>query len=955
MPNTDHLQIRPDYVFDMQSKDRQPAGIQSTEYSNPRYRFFRQAHFTAGDEDQFLSFWDTEPSTMPTAESGITGKTPMDVYHTFAYLFHEMKKGIYARIRDKELTNFLPFSRADYENNFASFWRWDTDRFPASDDLFRWVTEKGGHPFHRERIHRITKEWYANNGLIRYEHPISESDSGVNMIRDMFLSLVRERDIPDIDIFINKRDFPVVSRDPTRHPYEAMYGTDPILISRKARMPVLSMTTTVDHMDIPIPTWEDWCRASYQQNGKIFPKGRSCRIYPDIIVSLSKWEEKQSVAVFRGASTGLGVNEETNPRIRFAQLSRTDRNRSPDTGQYDKYIDVGITKWNLRPRRTSPTVPFDTFSETILSTTPLVPYMSLQEQASKYKYILHLPGHSFAYRLSYELGSGSVVIMYPCRYQIWYSHLLCPMQHYVPLAEDEDIFEKIEWCRRHDDLMQTIANNARQFYDTVLSRDGILDFLTTQLWDLHREHGLVIYPGRRSMTAYQALQRQQDESISPKFMSLSPDAWILEMRRATTQEEVTVLWKTAIRFLSDDWWENVAVRQLSRTIKKNRNTEIRQMDCGLHRFCLKIKDMNTSGWSDVETLDFQKNTDHERFITTVALKPLQHWGFFPISYGIRETRKADRFSTVMISHFITGRTMEQWIQSPWTSTDALVTAMMDVLCQIALMLDWMQDVTGFMHMDLYPWNIMIIPVTHGKRKKKFPVWLSRPSRKDYQMTFMEQTEPSWNVSFVDFGRSFVLYKGCLHENVSPFVMNRMHDMITIVWNSIFILFKAHRLSPSNVYTIRSLLRFFDPILPTRFQGGKWKINELLQYLQVHKRFSRLLYETMENPMPKTMTPVAFSLHLQRLMNSFTNFPNKFRVVRNTSFRERVWPHPPPDKSTIDEASLQPPPCFRIWEAQPAITTYYHSVWEWLQNLHSEKDLEGCTLPFKPSDLIFVHS
>jgi hypothetical protein len=597
-------------------------------------------------------------------------------------------------------------------------------------------------------------------------------------------------------------------------------------------------------------------------------------------------------------------------------------------------------------------MPFDTFSDAILSTIPLVDYMSLQDQVSRYKYILHLPGHSFAYRLSYELGSGSVVIMYPSKYQIWYSHLLCPMQHYVPLAEDEDIFEKIEWCRNHDDLMRTIAENARRFYETFLSKNGILDFLSTTLWNLHREKGVVVYPGKQSMTAWQARQRQE-ELVMPKIMHLSPDTWLDEMRRATTQQDVTVLWQTAITCLPQGWWKDAVIEQLSRTIKKNRNTEIRQMDCGLHRFCLKIKDVDVSGWTDLEKKDFQKSTDHERFITTVALKSLQRWGFFPICYGVRENHTVKRSSTVMISDFITGRTMEQWIQSPWTSTDALVTAMLDVLSQIALMLDWMQDVTAFMHMDLYPWNVMIMPVTHGKRKKRFPVWLSRPAKGDYQMTFMEQTEPSWNVSFVDFGRSSVLYKGCLHENVSPFVLNRMHDMITIVWNSIFILFKAHRLSSSNVYTIRCLLRFFDVILPPKFQGGKWKINELLQYLQIHKRFSRLLYETAENPMPKTMTPVSFSLHLQRLMN-YANSSNKFRVVRSTSFDEHPSPHPPPDRSRVAKGSLQPPPCLRIWKTQPDMITYYQAVWLWLHNLHSEKNLEGCTLSLKPSDLVFLH-
>jgi hypothetical protein len=991
MPNTDEFQIHPDFIYrgdrgdngkndgknedkDDERRNKRPnrfvvrnkdereeeeglneSSSSKPRSSNPRYRFFRQNHFTAGDIEQFLTFWD--PSILvedgidsmdsSTALSSSSGITPTDIFGTFCYLFHEMKKGIFLKFFQNELRNFLPFSKADYKNSWSSSFRWNKQRFPELDDLFRFASERSGHAFRNNRVHKSREEWYANNGLIRYEHPISEGDSGVNMIRDMFVCLSKERSIPDVDCFLNKRDFPLISKDPSLHPYDAMYGkstTFPRLTKHQnPTVTVLSMTTTNAHRDIPIPTWEDWCRASYQTEKKLFPK--PYREYPDPMDKEHRvsWEDKIPTVVFRGASTGLSADAYRNPRIRYSMLSLYSDKNSVEP----RYLDVGITQWNLRPRRENVEEVFDTFSEEVLDKVPLVSPLTLVEQ-SRYKYILHLPGHSFAYRLSYELSSGSVVLMYPCQYRIWYSHLLKPMVHYVPLDPEEDIFEKIQWCRENDVVMRRIADNARVFYETVLSRKGILDFLQNTMEDIfvRVQGGRPVYYPFQGKSLEDVKCRLQREYLETLFVENDQrergdlETWMERMKetvggtRTRDEQEETRkrLWRETRRFPMSWWKKNILENSVM--IRHNRNTEIRNFSVGDARFCLKMR-------SSISPVD--KDLVHEAFILdnmTGKNKEMKHLfpifytlGSFPVVDAVVDPKdddgssgsKTTNYISILVTEFIPGRTLEQWLKSPWSSSITLVQSTFDVLSNIALGLDWTQNENGFMHMDMYPWNIIITPLVSessvdSSSEDKIPVWWNlqhtltstvrtvhdgtgkyrvhpvlsnhRPpasvfgprsvttrrigneeptttvTRYGYRHVEEKNRRYTWKVKFIDLGRSHIIHKGYPISNITPFVMNRMHDMISITWNVLYIILKTHHLDPMSMEMVRHIVRFFDPILPPHLRNGSFRIYDFIQYLHAHKRFSTMLQDTYENPMHFHRTPLDFFQHLQSCFSTF---------------------------------------------------------------------------------------
>ena len=160
--------------------------------TNPRYEAFRQTIFTAGDEEQFEQYrdprsYDACTKTIKASEDCLVGHLRVwegfcsiqasAVIHTFRYVFNKMKKGIFVKIAENQLKAFLPFSKASFANEWGETIRVDPARFRNVEHFMRRVSELDGRRFHRHLVNLDPTWWYANNGLVRYERPISEGET----------------------------------------------------------------------------------------------------------------------------------------------------------------------------------------------------------------------------------------------------------------------------------------------------------------------------------------------------------------------------------------------------------------------------------------------------------------------------------------------------------------------------------------------------------------------------------------------------------------------------------------------------------------------------------------------------------------------------------------------------------------------------------------------------------
>lgn len=624
--------------------------------TNSRYKHFKQTHYTAGDEEQFhtsrtftnMKSDPNEDELFDTLHDNLFSKRDVLVWtkfqnlcadsvdNTFRYMFHKFKKGLFIKILDNKLHVFLPFSKAKFVNDWSNNIRFDKTRYKDYNELFKYIAKMEGRRFHPKFLNSDTSEWYANNCLLRCERPISESDTNVAVIKNMLEELCETRTLPDTELFINRRDFPILTRDCTE-PYHHLWGTkDKLLVSHlyPQYAPILSPCTNHRYADILMPTTDDWARVQAKEN-KWFPK--NCREYTT--KNTCKWSEKYSKAVFRGSSTGVGTTIDTNPRLKAAYLSL----------QHTDYLDAGITKWNCRVRKDSSRDYVDTIHVKELPFEK-VEYMSFSEQC-RYKYILHIDGHVKAYRLSQELGSGSLVLMVQSEWNLWYSDMLKPYVHYVPVKADlSNLIEQIKWCVAHDDECQDIVQNATTFYDTVLCKKGILDFLQNTIAKLKYYTGTYTYP---STLPLDVLIR--NEHMSTVNYTLPPS-----FRR---------------------------VRELFH----NNSGTIYMYSCGSSHRIVKTTSHPMK----------RREHIHESFIGTQCLNDLVDViPNFVKCYGL--TAEFDG-TTKVIFDYVDGCTLLDYIRGPTFKMDEFVS----ILYQLALALEVAQQHCAFIHYDLTPWNIMI--------------------------------------------------------------------------------------------------------------------------------------------------------------------------------------------------------------------------------------------------------
>ena len=229
----------------------------------------------------------------------------------------------------------------------------------------------------------------------------------------------------------------------------------------KRFLPIFNTTGGENYFDIPIPNFDD---ISYTKH---FLKDASEG--PEDFRNLTVlWSSKKPTAIFRGSATGCGYSPENNDRLRLAKLSQ-------DLNDKD-LLDAGIVRGDLAREK------YIFNRDTGLGFLKMGRYnLSVAErltkkQQSEYKYIIEAEGNVSAHRVLTDMLMGSLLLMIDSEYTLWYSHLLKPYVHYIPIKKDlSNLIEVINWCRDHDELCETIAKNSLNFAKDLLKYEVLLN------------------------------------------------------------------------------------------------------------------------------------------------------------------------------------------------------------------------------------------------------------------------------------------------------------------------------------------------------------------------------------------------------------------------------------------------------------------------------------------------
>lgn len=398
------------------------------------------------------------------------------IINSLNYVFEKFRKGTLVGIKNNKLCIFLPFSNYNFRNNYF------TELYVNSED--KKLLEKHRENLENNKFDHIldTKlkenikdffiknrlktdnidfdrtKWLANGCFFRYEK--TEGDKALSVFRYFLEDLCRSRKVPDSIFILNVRDHPLIRKD--------LYESYNLILNKKIEdkyikdkyLPILSVGTSVFNADIPIPTQDDIIR----ENEYYFPD--DCK-KPSKIKEIS-WKNKKEIAIFRGSATGCYIDNK-NIRIKAMELSK----KHPDL------LDSGITSLNRKIKKEKDK------ELNIISNIKKSNFITNDEKA-EHKYILNLDGHVSAFRLGQELSIVNSIVLIPqTKFKLWFSYLLKPYVHFVPVDHDlSDLISKIKWCKQNDNKCLEISKNGNEFYSKYLTRNGQLDYMQKLLGQL---------------------------------------------------------------------------------------------------------------------------------------------------------------------------------------------------------------------------------------------------------------------------------------------------------------------------------------------------------------------------------------------------------------------------------------------------------------------------------------
>ena len=464
--------------------------LSSVVYENTNYKFntFNQLFYHCGniyDYERFGSLYlRTIYNFSNDKKDNKTIVTEDAINNTFDYLFNYMKKGILVGIKSNKLAIFLPFSKYDYENDFYEELYFDEEdkkllleyKKSYNKDLKRQLENNVKNFYYKNHldlkdVNLDRKRWYSNDCIFRNQN--FEGDQNECLCENFLKCLCEERILPDCVFFVNLRDHPMLRKD-YKHAYDSI-TTKQIpekYFKNNTFAPIFSPGCSSEHLDIPFVTPDDWLRISQKyfpddcKNGYYNNSNNNSSNNNNLIL---EWKDKKNIAIFRGSLTGCNLTINDNMRLKASYLSL----------KHPTLLDAGITSFNRKMKKQlgKPI--------TIINTNDVKQYKKNfidNAYKSQFKYILNIDGHVSAFRLSHELSLNSVVLLPESKFYMWFSKMLKPFIHYVPIKSDlSNLIEMIEWCKNNDEKCKVIAENGYNFYVKHLGRDGILDYMQHQL------------------------------------------------------------------------------------------------------------------------------------------------------------------------------------------------------------------------------------------------------------------------------------------------------------------------------------------------------------------------------------------------------------------------------------------------------------------------------------------
>ena len=337
--------------------------------------------------NEVFTVWD-ELETLILAPPGLNREARQ---RTLEYLWTWCRCGVYVRIAEGRLVSFIPFANPNFINNWGL-----RELLPANREDW---------PAEAIALGALEPEkWWCNAGVLCTQ-VFDPDEIWSTTLFPEFAALFANAAwwVPpqvDVEVFLNKRDFPNVRHD-GKDPYGATFfgkleqvvapssllPPPSSVVESVHLLPVLSCFVGPDFADVPIPLAQDHAREDW------YPLWASKEEFE------RDWALRAPRAIFRGSATGCGCSSQLNPRLALLEMTASDTT----------HFDVRITGRNQRIRKHP--------NEQALRCLPRAQHrerddwLTMDQQRVRCRFAICIEGHSATGRLAELLRNGFLVFL----------------------------------------------------------------------------------------------------------------------------------------------------------------------------------------------------------------------------------------------------------------------------------------------------------------------------------------------------------------------------------------------------------------------------------------------------------------------------------------------------------------------------------------------------------------
>jgi hypothetical protein len=282
----------------------------------------------------------------------------------------------------------------------------------------------------------------ADNCLINFNSYSYFDELHINQVKSfkemIEFTIKKFKNIPDSDILINPKEFPLITKD-------HKYAYDHLLVGDQAKITGIkgfyffgSQSVKNTDLDLPIPLTNQW---ENNKNQKV------------------KWKDKKPIAFYRGKLSGCGQTIETNTQLKLADLSY----QWSKTKDKKDLIDVAITSVENTIKIYNQFIGINNINKFDYLFKPN------HENLSTYKYIFNIHSNEFK--------NASVILNVESNYHYWFDPLLKDGKHLININSDfSNLLDKLNYLNKNDDQAKKIANNGYKFNKKYMNKNMIATF-----------------------------------------------------------------------------------------------------------------------------------------------------------------------------------------------------------------------------------------------------------------------------------------------------------------------------------------------------------------------------------------------------------------------------------------------------------------------------------------------